>query len=75
MNQNDAIVGTTADLINGENPITLNGQTLTQSDLSVLNRLGIVQAVGVADRPQGQRGPAPKIWSIPTNGSFAVARK
>lgn len=67
--------GTVAELVKGKNAITFNGKKLDQPTLSALTRVGIAKAVGTAPRPAGTRGPAPTVWELPLNGTFAVARK
>lgn len=71
----DSITGTVADLTKGDK-LRVNGQVVRQPEMSVLARLGLAQAVGTADRPEGKRGPAPVIYSLPLGvPGFAVARK
>lgn len=72
---NNAIVGTVADLTRADTGITINGVAVSQPDLSVLTRLKMISPVGVVDRPAGQRGPAAKIYEIPEQVAFAVARR
>lgn len=67
--------GTVAELVKGKNAITFNGKKLDQPTLSALTRVGIAKVVGTAPRPEGVRGPAPKIWEVPLTGTFTVARK
>ncbi len=71
------VTGTIADLTKRNSPYQLlvNGVPATQPDLSVLTRLGFASAVGVVERPAGKRGPAAKIYSFPTSGTFAVATR
>ncbi len=70
-----SIRGTIADLTKGKGAILVNGLPVDQPGLSALTRYGFGKEVGVADRPEGQRGPAAKIWEFPLNGKFAVALK
>lgn len=74
----DFIEGTVADLIGRgeESRLRINGSPVRQTDLSVLNRLGIAVAVGIAPKPEGKTGPAPAILRIPTNvPGITVARR
>lgn len=75
----DFVEGTVADLIGGaaESKLRINGKKVDQPAMSVLARLGIAQEVGVVERPEGstKRGPAPKIYRLPLNGTFATVRK
>ncbi|QDJ96233.1 hypothetical protein Xoosp13_46 [Xanthomonas phage Xoo-sp13] len=64
--------GTIAELAGS---ITINGRTVGQPELSVMTRLGFATEVGTADKPEGIRGPAPKIWELNLNAPMAVARK
>lgn len=70
----DSIEGTVAELTRGDR-LRINGKKVGQPEMSVLARLGIAVEVGVAERPDGQRGPAPKIYALPTTGQFAAARR
>lgn len=74
MSQNDTIKGTISELVAGGR-LSINGVTVGQPEMSVLTRLGFAKEVGTVERPEGKRGPAPKVWEIPVNGQFAVARK
>lgn len=56
--------GTVADLINNDR-LRINGSVVGQPEMSVLARLGIAKEVGTAVRPDGRRGPSPKILAIP----------
>lgn len=74
----DYIEGTVADIIGrGEKSrLRINGKEVKQPDLSTLARLGIASEVGVAERPEGQRGTAPVIYRLPLNHpGMVVARK
>lgn len=74
----DYIEGTIADLIGRgeESRLRINGKPVSQPDLSTLTRLNIAVSVGVAERPEGKRGPAPAIVRIPTNiPGLTVARR
>ena len=74
----DFIEGTVSDIIGkGEKSrLRINGTPAGQPELSVLARLGIATEVGTADRPEGTRGPKPKILRIPTNvAGMTVARR
>ena len=74
MSQNDTIKGTISELVEG-GPLSINGIPVGQPEMSVLTRLGLAKEVGTVERPAGKRGPAPKVWEIPVNGQFVVARK
>jgi len=69
-----SIEGTVADLTRG-GKLRINGKAVGQPEMSVLARLGIAVEVGVADRPEGKRGPAAKVYALPTSGQFAAARR
>ena len=71
----NVIRGTISELTKGKGTILINGKKADQPSLSALVRLGFAKEVGVAPRPEGTRGPAPKVWEFPLSGSFAVARK
>lgn len=68
-----SIKGTISELV--ATGLTINGIPVGQPEMSVLTRLGFATEVGTVERPEGKRGPAPKVWELPTNGQFAVARK
>lgn len=57
----DYIEGTVADIIGRgkDSRLSINGKRVKQPDLSTLARLGLATEVGVAERPEGKRGPAP----------------
>lgn len=72
------IEGTIADILGrGKEPrLRINSKHATQPDLSTLQRLGIAETVGTAERAEGTRGPKPTIIRIPTNiPGMVVARK
>lgn len=74
----DFIEGTVADIIGkGQTSrLRINGKHVKQPDLSTLARLGLATEVGVAERPEGKRGPAPVIYRLPLNNpAMVVARK
>lgn len=74
----DFIEGTVADIIGkgATSRLRINGKPVKQPDLSTLARLGLATEIGVAERPEGKRGPAPVIYRLPTNNpAMAVARK
>ncbi len=68
------VQGTVKELIRGDR-LRVNGQKVDQPALSVLARLGIATEVGVADRPEGTRGPAPKVYRLNLTPAVTVARK
>ncbi len=70
----EAVEGTVAELTRGGR-LRINGKVVDQPAMSVLARLGIATEIGVAERPEGKRGPAAKIYSLPTSGTFAAVRK
>ena len=70
----DAVIGTVADLIRGDR-LRINGHVVGQPEMSVLTRLGIATPVGVAEKDPTKPGPAAKIYSIPTTGTFAALRR
>ncbi len=80
MSQNDKLTGTISELV-ADGKLTINGVPVGQPEMSVLTRLGFAKEIGTVERPEvaegekRKRGPAAKIWEIPLNGSFAVARK
>lgn len=63
------IEGTVADIIGrgDKSRLRINGKEVKQPDLSTLARLGLAEAVGEAERPEGTRGPRPTIYRIPTD--------
>ena len=65
----DYIEGTVADIIGRgkDSRLSINGKRVKQPDLSTLARLGLATEVGVAERPEGKRGPAPTIYRLPLN--------
>jgi hypothetical protein len=72
------IEGTVADIIGRgkESRLRINGKVVKQPDLSVLARLGLATEVGVAERPEGKRGPAPVIYRLMLNQpNMVVARR
>lgn len=72
------IEGTVADIIGrGETSrLRINGKLVKQPDLSTLARLGFATEVGVAERPEGKRGPAATIYRLPLgNPAMRVARR
>lgn len=74
----DYIEGTVADIIGrGETSrLRINGKLVKQPDLSTLARLGLATEVGVAERPEGKRGPAAMVYRIPLgNPAMRVARR
>lgn len=54
--------GTIKELVG--NKIKMNDVLLTQSDLSVLTRLGVAMNVGTASKAPNSRGRASTIWEI-----------
>lgn len=74
----DYIEGTVADIIGkgATSRLRINSKPVKQPDLSTLARLGLATEVGVAERPEGKRGPAPVIYRLPLNTpGMVVARK
>lgn len=63
------IEGTVTDIIGkGEKSrLRINGVPVSQPALSALASLGIVEKVGVAERPEGVRGPKPTIVRLYTD--------
>ena len=66
------IRGTIAELVGA---VTINGLPVDQPTLSALTRMGIGKKVGTAEKPEGQRGPAPTIWEFTTQPRINVARR
>ncbi|BBA65200.1 predicted ORF [Xanthomonas phage XacN1] len=73
----DYIEGTVADIIGRgkDSRLSINGKRVKQPDLSTLARLGLATEVGVAERPEGKRGPAPVIYRIPLHNPAMVVNR
>lgn len=72
------IEGTIADILGrGEKSrLRINSNVVSQPDLSTLQRLGICETVGTAERAEGTRGPKPTIIRIRTDvPGMVVARR
>ena len=75
--EEDFIEGTVVDIIGkGEKSrLRINGNPVSQPDLSALARLGLASVVGQV-KTEGKRGKIPSIIRIPTNiPGMVVARR
>lgn len=63
--------GTMTDLTN--RGVTVNGHKVTNADLSVLFRLGIITRSGFVDKGPGAKGKPAGIYNIPAEGTLSFS--
>ena len=64
--ENGSVVEATAKALVSRG-MKINGNLATLNDISALSRIGFFQTLGVAEKPQGQRGPNSSVFAVPLN--------